>query len=178
MRLFVALPLPRETRKAFIAWTRKCVAPPILRWTPEEQLHITMHFLGEVEDARVRIVTVALDGIHARSFDVEFDRIEVLGRASVLVAATKLTPQIAALEIDVRARVLALGKMPEAGREFRPHVTLARARRGESVPKVRSFPPLPKIGFAATCFRLYRSELLREGAVHTIIREWPLDGSS
>jgi len=175
MRLFVALPLPAETRQALVAWTRKCGSQPTLRWTPEEQLHITLHFLGEVEDVRVGFVAAALDGLRPRRFEVEFERLEILGRAGVLAAAAKLTSQFAALEMEIRARVLALGEKPEYSREFRPHVTLARARRGESVPKLKSFPPLPKLGFPATCIRLYRSDLRPEGAVHTVVREWKLE---
>jgi RNA 2',3'-cyclic 3'-phosphodiesterase len=174
MRLFVALPLPVETRAALANWAGSCGRQPALRWAPEEQLHITLHFLGEVEEIRAGLVTAALEGVHLRQFDVEFERIEVLGRAGVLSAAAKLTPELAALEIEVRARVASLGEKREGSREFHPHVTLARARHGANVPKPRALPPLPRLAFPAKCFRLYRSELRPDGAVHTMIREWQL----
>ena len=174
MRLFVALPLPHETRAALAAWSRQCGPQPTLRWTPQEQLHITLHFLGEVEDVRVGVVTAALDSLRLPGFAVDLEQMEVMGRAGVLAAAARLTPEFAALEIEVRARVSAFGEKQEAGRQFRPHVTLARARRGEPVPRPGTFPPLPALGFQAACFRLYRSELRHEGAVHTIVREWKL----
>src|SRR5579863_3998601 len=191
MRLFVAVPLPDETRAALAVWMKRCGAQPALRWTKEEQLHITLHFLGEVEDVRSALVTAALDGLRRPTFDVEIDRLEVLGRADVLAAAAKLTPELAALEIEVRARVAkipglksetlrqAQGRLLGARertetREFRPHVTMARAPRGERVPRASAFAVLTKIDFRAECFRLYRSELRRDGAVHTIVREWKL----
>lgn len=62
----------------------------------------------------------------------------------------------------------------ETFREFRPHVTLARARRGESVPKIKSLPSFPALEFRAECFRLYRSELNKDGAVHSVVGEWKL----
>ena len=184
MRLFVALPLPEETRAALTAWTKKCGAQPALRWTPEEQLHITLHFLGEVEDVLAALVTAALDGLRRPQFDVEIDRVEALGRASVLAAAAKMTPELAALEIEVRARVAGIsGLKREIGgtrgkdetREFRPHVTLARARRDAAVPKLRTLPRFATFRFRAECFRLYKSELRRDGAVHTVVGEWKLD---
>ena len=178
MRLFVALPVPAETRRAFRAWMQKCGPQPALRWTHEDQLHITLLFLGEVEDARVGLLSATLDSAHPRPFhlhplEIEFDRVEVLGRAGVLAAAAKRTPPLAALEIEVRSRLTAFSEKQES-REFHPHVTLARARRGESVPSPKLLPPLPKLVFPATCFRLYRSELRPEGAVHAVLREWNL----
>jgi RNA 2',3'-cyclic 3'-phosphodiesterase len=174
MRLFVALPLPAETGAELANWMKSCGPQSALRWTLEEQLHITLHFLGEVEEVRLGLVTAALEGLHLHQFNVEFERVEVLGRAGVLAAAAKLTPQLAALEIEVRSRVAALGERRAADHEFHPHITLARARRGAAVPKPRSLLPLPELRFTANCFRLYRSELRQKGAVHTVIREWQL----
>jgi RNA 2',3'-cyclic 3'-phosphodiesterase len=174
MRLFVALPLPEETRAALAGWVRRCGTVPELRWTPTEQLHITLNFLGEVAEERLEPITESLGAIKTRRFEVRFEGILTLGRAAVLAAAAKLTPQFAALAESVAAAVRSIIAQPEEGRAFHPHVTLARARRGAAVPKHKSLPPLPPLNFAAECFRLYRSELTREGAVHTIIREWKL----
>jgi RNA 2',3'-cyclic 3'-phosphodiesterase len=178
VRLFVALPLPDETRAAVSGWARSCGAQPGLRWTPEEQLHITLHFLGEVADARASDVVQALDGIRARAFEVELERTEVLGRAGVLAAAAKLTPALAALEVEVRTRMSEFAEKADGGREFRPHVTLGRTRRGAAAPTVKTLPAFPKLEFRAECFRLYRSELRQDGAVHTMVREWRLESSA
>jgi RNA 2',3'-cyclic 3'-phosphodiesterase len=174
MRLFIALPLPAQTRTALAAWAESCGPRPNLRWTHPEQLHFTLHFLGEVEEDRVNAVIAALDGIARPAFPIEFDKLEAMGHAGVLAAAAKLTPPFAALEVEVRTRVSAFGENRDAHREFRPHVTLARSRRGATVPKPRSLPPLPELKFAADCFRLYRSELQQNGAEHTMLHEWKL----
>src|SRR5579863_3541796 len=175
MRLFTALPLPVDTRQALIAWTERCGLQPALRWTPHEQLYITLHFLGEVADERAPNVAEALDLIRARGFDVTLERLEVLGRDSVLAAAAIPTTSLSALEVDVRSRVNGFANNgPETIREFRPHVTLARARRGELVPKLKTLPPPPRLEFAAACFRLYCSELRPRGATHTVLQEWRL----
>lgn len=175
MRLFVAMPLPAGTRSDLVHWMRSCGPQPALRWTPEEQLHVTLHFLGEVADERVAAIVQALDEISLHEFPVALDRIDVLGRASVLVAAAKLTAEFSALAEAARSR---LGKFTDSHaepfRSFRPHVTLARANRDITVPKLCSLPALPAIGFRAMCFRLYRSELRKDGAVHTALQEWAL----
>jgi RNA 2',3'-cyclic 3'-phosphodiesterase len=174
MRLFVALPLPARTRAALATWAQSCAPHPNLRWTRPEQLHFTLHFLGEVAKDRVSAIIHALDGIARPAFPIELHKIEALGRAGVLAAAAKLTPPFAALEVEVRTRLSVFGENRDAHREFRPHITLARSRRGANVPKPHSLPPLPELTFAADCFRLYRSELQRNGAEHTVLREWKL----
>jgi RNA 2',3'-cyclic 3'-phosphodiesterase len=173
MRLFVALPLPAESRAALAAWAGRCGAQPGLRWTPTDQLHITLHFLGEVGEDRVAGVGEALAGIHLPAFSVTLARVEVLGRAGVLVAAAEPIPPLLSLAHAVQSRLASFTAKSEE-RAFRPHVTLARARRGAAAPKSRSLPPLPELRFMAKCFRLYCSELRQEGAVHTVIREWQL----
>ncbi|MGB6689331.1 MAG: RNA 2',3'-cyclic phosphodiesterase [Terracidiphilus sp.] len=173
MRLFVALPLPAETRAALVAWAGQCGAQPGLRWTPEDQLHITLQFLGEVGVDRVGSVGEALDGIRSPSFSVSLARVEVLGRAGVLAAAAEPIPALLSLADAVQSHLASFAANSEE-RAFRPHATLARARRGAQVPKPRSLPALQELRFRASCFRLYRSELRPEGAVHTVIREWEL----
>jgi RNA 2',3'-cyclic 3'-phosphodiesterase len=178
MRLFVAIPLPVPIRENLAHWVRKCGAQPTLRWTPAEQLHITLHFLGEVAEERVSGVMKALDKVHAAAFSVALDRVELLGRGSILAAAMQLNPEIAALAESVRARMAEFTDgVAETFREFRPHVTLARARRGKTAPKLKTLPAFPMLEFRAECFRLYRSELRKEGAAHMVVGEWRLGDS-
>lgn len=54
MRLFIAIELPLEIREKILAVRRKLADTGAdVRWVPPEQLHITVKFLGEVDDARV-----------------------------------------------------------------------------------------------------------------------------
>jgi 2'-5' RNA ligase len=53
-------------------------------------------------------------------------------------------------------------------------VTLARARHGATIPKASTLPALRALKFTATRFRLYRSELRRDGVVHSVMLEWRL----
>jgi 2'-5' RNA ligase len=175
MRLFAALPLPTEVKAALVAWTQQCGAQPALRWTPAEQLHITLHFLGEVEDARLNAVIAAMDGLQLPEFPVVFDRIELLGRAGILAVAAKNSTAMAELAGAVQAR---LSAFTEGGHEphktLRPHVTIARARRDARAPDPRSLPHFAELAFSAGRFGLYRSELRPSGAVHSVVREWTL----
>src|SRR5262249_61472136 len=62
-RLFVALPVPSEIRDSLSVAQRELrdqLPPRAASWTQPEQLHLTLRFLGEVQDSRVEGLAVAL----------------------------------------------------------------------------------------------------------------------
>lgn len=140
MRLFVAIPLPDATRDQVAAlvtgWQPQ--AWP-MRWVAPRSLHLTLRFLGDVEPGTVGAIADVLDGavpgagpIELVSQAVEFSPSR--SRARVLWMAME---PVAHLEL--LAHRLEQGLAGFAGREaegpFRPHVTLARVRRGARVPR-------------------------------------------
>jgi 2'-5' RNA ligase len=99
-----------------------------VRWTTSEQWHVTLVFLGEVEDgAGPELATALADALA----DAPADGQVALGPATVrlgpgllVLPATGLAP--------LAARLAPLG--PAQDRPFRGHLTLARAGRGRRVP--------------------------------------------
>lgn len=101
--------------------------PPVpgLRWTTEDQWHVTLRFLGEAE---VEEAAAALDALSWDGGPVEAvlgPRTERLGRTIVHVPVAGLD-EVAAAAVAATAGV---GE-PPADRPFRGHLTLARAHRG------------------------------------------------
>jgi 2'-5' RNA ligase len=137
MRLFIALNLPERERLAM----HQAVAPvraavPGASWVRAENLHVTLKFLGEVEDGRAEALREALDGAARRS------RPLALSLGGVGAFPNLRAPRIvwmgaapdARLELlydDVERACDALG-FPVEGRAFRPHVTLGRVRERAS----------------------------------------------
>lgn len=175
MRLFVALPLSNDLRAALVEWMKHCGEQSCVRWTRPEQLHITLQFLGEIAEQRLHSLIDALSGISASQFEVRIAGPEALGHGAILAAAVEPASPVASLAQAIRRNLAPfVPSVHDSDRGFRSHITLGRARRGDSVPKPQHLPPLPALIDRATCFRLYRSELRPEGAVHAVIREWPL----
>jgi 2'-5' RNA ligase len=95
-----------------------------VRWTTRPQWHVTLRFLGEVDDPAP--VVAALDSAPlVRCAAVVGPRVAALGRGVVMVPVAGLE----ALADGVVAATGPFGRRPEA-RPFRGHLTLARVRRG------------------------------------------------
>ena len=124
-RLFVALEIPEELRPALSALRRGI---PGARWVPDEQFHLTLAFVGEVEGPVATAARDGLNGVRADPFELELSgvgRFPPRGRARVLWAGLRETDEVAALADAVR-RCLSRRGVPTESRRFAPHVTLAR----------------------------------------------------
>jgi RNA 2',3'-cyclic 3'-phosphodiesterase len=130
------------------------------RWTRRDQWHVTLRFLGEVDDPDD--VVAALEGADLAPATATLGPgVTVLGR-SVLVIPVAGLDELAA---SVVAATSALGRPPE-DRAFRGHLTLARARRGASVrgPALRLAEEEVAATFPVGEVRLVRSRLGPGGA--------------
>lgn len=135
-RLFVAVGVPPAVRgrvDAAIAGLRG--AHPQLRWVPVENWHLTLAFLGSVDDDLAGEVDAAVGEAvgGVEPFELSLDgRLGAFG-GRVLWAGLDAPPQAEGLASRVRAAVTARG-LPVDERPFRPHLTVARAGRGERIP--------------------------------------------
>jgi 2'-5' RNA ligase len=159
VRLFVALWPPDEVVAALRELPRD--PQPDVRWTTEDQWHVTLRFLGSVDD--VDGVVRALAAVRHPAVDVELGPATArLGPGVVMVPASGADSLAAALPF-------------EADRPFTGHLTVARGRgRGGRVPS--SLIGLPFRGsWRATSFALVRSQTRSTGAVYDDIATFPLE---
>ena len=123
MRLFLALNFDAPTTKR-LAKLRDTAADycPGARFTPDENLHLTLVFLGEVQDPAP--VLEIVKRCRMKPIPVEFNGTRQLGDG-LLCVGVKQTPALMALQAELAAALEKAGFALEA-REFLPHVTLAR----------------------------------------------------
>lgn len=101
-------------------------------WVAEANLHVTLKFLGQVEEARLGAVADALTAVAARCTTFELG-VRGLGafpsatRPRVVWAGLEPPTPLAALAGDIDAALVALG-FPGETRPFAAHVTLGRLR--------------------------------------------------
>nr|WSW64865.1 RNA 2',3'-cyclic phosphodiesterase [Streptomyces sp. NBC_00995] len=133
IRVFIALAPPDSAKEELERELRPVYqSHPRMRWNRVEDWHITLAFLGEVPVETVPLLRPPLAAIAAAHFPPllalrgggDFDRRVVWAGVGGNLEA------LAALAADVRTAVRDCGVMP-ADRPLRPHLTLARARRGD-----------------------------------------------
>jgi RNA 2',3'-cyclic 3'-phosphodiesterase len=184
-RLFLALDLPAAARGLLAGCTE---ALPGARWVPAEQLHLTLRFLGKVEEAAVDGLRAVLAAVRAPPFELGLTGLGLFppavagGRAAaprVLWAGVSPAGPVQALKRAIDAR---LGPDPEAaGRAFSPHVTLARfkAPHDQDLPTQLAEYLARRGGlgsdlFPVRAFRLYESRTLPGGPEYAALADFPL----
>lgn len=178
-RLFVALRPPRAIRDA-LADAMEGV--PGARWQDDDQLHLTVRFIGAVERPVAEDIAAALAGIHAAAVEAAIAGVGQFGqrgRSDALWAGLAPYEPLAALHRKVDQAMVRVGLAPER-RAYLPHITLARLARGANVgPETAAWltrhSELTSPPFRFSHLILYESHLGRSGASYEPIARWPLD---
>lgn len=174
-RLFVALRPPPKLRAALLGVMG---GVPGARWQDDEQLHLTLRFIGEVNAHVADDVAAALGQVHAPAPDFALagvGRFAHRGRTEALWAAVAPAAPLAALHRKVDAACVRAGLPPE-GRAFVPHITLARMpRSGVEVERwLAEHAGLASAPFTCAHLVLYESRLGHGGAKYEAVERWPL----
>lgn len=166
MRAFIALELPESLTDELAACSRELAAYVTGRFVPRLNYHVTLAFLGEVDEAGAAAAVAALDDACQGLAPIELTPRGLgsfgHGRTATLWMGVAETPQISDLSRRVREqlsqRSLAFDEKP-----FRPHVTLARRVRfqRETLPAL----PFPAPAMASRV-TLFKSTLTKDGALY------------
>lgn len=178
-RLFVALRPPRAIREILIAAMHGIAGA---RWQVDDQLHLTLRFIGEVDRHQAEDIAAALGALHAPTIVARVAGVGVferLGRSHMAWAGVEPHEPLHALHRKVDQLLARVGIAPET-RAFVPHITLARLNR--SAGPVAPFLALNS-GLASPAFEfghvtLYESELGHGGSRYHPVARYPLDGES
>jgi len=178
MRCFVALPLPIPLERALDPLLQ---AVPVGRVVPEENLHLTLAFMGEIDDRQAEAAHEALEMLAASRFQVRLSGLGTFGEADphTLWAGVAEAAPVEALHGKVMRALRAAGlELPR--RRFRPHVTLARLSRLDAGQETRLAAFLSRWS-AFDCpqaevaeFALYRSILGKGAPQYDQLASYPL----
>ena len=179
-RLFIAIDLPTD-RSSSLRELREDALPA--RWTPPEQYHVTLRFLGDTENSQAETLKNELEAIDLPSFLLGGHGLGVfpsIRKPHVLVARIHEDPGLMVLQSRTDVIATGLG-LNEERKPFNPHITVARFAKASSR-EVRGYLKMHQ-GFSLEPFfvrefRLYESRLGSEGAVHTVLQHYPLRTAS
>lgn len=174
-RLFAAIRLPADIRSR-LADLMEGIDDA--RWEDEDQLHVTLRFIGEVDLRRAEDVASALASVHQERFALSLNGVGSFDRkrgAATLWAGVAPAAPLQALHKKIDHVCVAAGLEPER-RAFHPHVTLARLKSGSRglAPFMERAASLAGPLFPVDSFGLYESDLAPAGAIHSLIARYPL----
>ncbi len=174
-RLFVAVRPPSPIREQLLDLMEGVQGA---RWQDDEQLHITLRFIGEV-DARVADdVASALGTVRHTGFDIALDgtgKFGGRGRVNAVWAGVRPHDHLAPLHRKIDHALVRVGLQPER-RAYLPHITLARFGRetGGLDGFIARHAGLSSPAFPVTNFELYESHLSSTGATYELVERYAL----
>jgi 2'-5' RNA ligase len=173
-RLFVAIRPPREIREQLLGTMGGI---PGARWQDDEQLHLTVRFIGEVDRHQAEDIAAALASVHHKAFEVALAGVGSFGRRGKGAVWAGVQPQdeLKPLHKKVDQACLRAGIEPDT-RAYHPHITLSRLGRGAGPvePFLERWVGLSSAPFAVDSICLYESRLGSEGASYTVAERYKL----
>ena len=163
-RLFVALWPDPGVRDALREWRDGCAWPNSASPVRTEQLHVTLHFLGNVPRIRVPELVQGLD-VRFAPFELGFGHSELWHGGIAVLAPDAVPEPLMALHRALGEALELLGLTPE-GRPYRPHVTLAR-RAGAALAPI----PGPPFRWQVDGYALMQSKV-GDGAEYGVVQAY------
>ena len=176
MRTFVAIEIDELTRQRITELQDALrAAVPRLRWSDPRRMHLTLKFLGEVDESRIELIRAELERVAAgtASFKIRIREVGVFPPSGpprvVWVGAKGESGALTRCRDAVEAGIAPLG-FPTEDRPYRPHLTLARcpdSRITRSLPAMMNEHRHFDAGeMTVRQFVFFRSTLTRQGPIY------------
>jgi len=179
MRLFIALELPLQVCDTVATL---CAGLKDVRWVAPRNMHLTLAFLGELDNMQADVMHMALSRLHFDPFEIHLagvDCFESRGKVRVLwagIGGDRVA--LCHLQHKIMCALEQAGLQPER-RKFKPHVTLSYLNR---FPKEKLLDYMSQNNrfrtesFEVARFCLFQSHLTRHGAEYEILHRYgPID---
>lgn len=174
-RVFFGLEIPAEIKNRLLQVKTELAGA---KWQSVEQLHLTLLFLGSIEEARLSAVREAVRDISLAAFELNVTGLDCFGQSHApkhLWAGVAPETPVISLHSVIKKQVESHGVHTER-RAFCPHLTLARFKgKRDSVEHLLAEYRETVFGaFLVDEFVLYESQQGPAGSIYTVLERYPL----
>ena len=186
MRAFIAIELPQEIKNTLSRLQAKLKAAGAdVKWVEPNNIHLTLKFLGEIDEQINGKVNSCLEKIREtqKPFTISLSSPGAFPNTSsprvVWVGIKQGDAEIKGLTIFLEKQAAEIG-LPTENREFSSHITIGRVRSGKNRRELAEL--LSKLSqnslednpFPANKITLFKSTLTSRGPVYEVLKEFPL----
>ncbi|PKL87355.1 MAG: RNA 2',3'-cyclic phosphodiesterase [Ignavibacteriae bacterium HGW-Ignavibacteriae-2] len=177
-RLFIALDIPEDVIEVIIDLRNKIYGDySRINWEPKEKLHITMKFLGDVDESSTTSIINAIEEI-GRNFGpikCSFNKFGIFYKdrmPRILWLGTTYNEQLVKMYETINDEMFKLGFEKEE-RKFKSHLTILRVKEYNNNRNIEKFKDavFDEINFVSDKLSLIKSELEPAGSVYTIVKK-------
>lgn len=177
MRLFLAIPIPDDVATK-IARVQHGLEGA--KWSPRENLHLTLRFLGDVDKRKAQDIDAELEQIRVSPFDLDIATIGFFGGEEPHAAWIGVKANSALMELQKQCeRACRRAGLAPDPRSYTPHITICYLPRHYPVGNVMAFQQDNNLfkaqDWLADRFYLYASQTQGRGpSRYSIEAEYPL----
>lgn len=180
IRLFVALKIPPATIDEILKiCSNRINKPNLISWESRDKIHLTLKFIGEVEDSVVQPIAEELKFIESyKSFNSTISKFGFFYKfkePKILRTDLNTDSSLFKLVDELNQRLLKFDIKIEK-REFKPHLTILRIKKDPGIDFINKFKDysIDEIKFTASQVALMESKLLHSGAAYKEINIYEL----
>jgi 2'-5' RNA ligase len=164
LRLFVGIGLPPELK---LSLSLLATGVPGAKWVDPGNYHLTLRFIGEIDEGRAEDIDLALNQIRTPRFDLTLATVSHFGLRQLWVGVDR-NDALQHLHGKIERALTRLGLPPDE-RRYTPHVTLARLK-GTSEARLQTYLAAHALyrarPFRVEHFSLIASYLTKSGAIY------------
>lgn len=177
LRLFTGLEIPQDIKFELDMMKGGVIGA---RWMERDSYHLTLRFIGDIEETLARDLAEALDSIAVPSFVTRLKGLGAFGGAKphAIYANAEMSLDLKRLQAANERACRQVGLAGET-RKFTPHVTVARLRRadpGDVQRYIAAHNLYESRPFEVGRFVLYSARPSRGGGPYSIEADYPLGG--
>ncbi len=179
-RLFVALKIPDEVRSKIIKLRNDAIINYVnYKWEPEEKIHLTLKFIGEVKDELKTPISSALSFVeNYKSFNCRLTKFDFFYRdkkPKILWLGLDINNEINKLVFKINEEMTKYS-IPIEKRKYYAHLTIKRLKGDEGSEFEKRFKDfnIPGVEFISNEVMLVKSELFSSGSRYTEIKNYKL----
>lgn len=184
MRTFIAIALPHDIKESLehLQKTLKTAGADV-KWVEPNNIHLTLKFLGEVDEKKVERIEAILEetaGAHS-SYHIRVSGAGAFPRISsprvIWVGMDYGVDETTQIAKELEVKIAKIG-IPKENRPFSCHITIGRTRSGMNLQKLaeklqalHTTSGIPPQEFPVTKLTLYKSTLTPPGPVYEVLKE-------
>lgn len=176
LRLFVGLTLPQSVKQELLAFMTGLEG---VRWQREDQLHLTLNFIGEVPEPQAEDIAAALSAVFFSPFEIGLSGVGIYGsrkRPRMVWAGVRQddVEPLQHLHAKIDRALQRCGLGPDS-RKYSPHVTLGRFKdKSRRIgPYLAHHSGYKSPAFGVSAMTLFRSRLSHQGAQYAVVSSYP-----
>lgn len=147
-----------------------------IRWTPKENLHITLFFIGEIEEKNLSDVKVNLENIFIdqKTFSLEFESVILKGKKhpSMIWVGFRKNEFFRELSEKIHQSIKDFMTVKSVHHDPIPHCTLARLKPGADISSMNRMINLQQPVLKINTAELWQTEQTKDGVRYVCLQKF------